>query len=303
MSLVLKLARKGEGRTSPNPMVGAVIVKNGKILATGFHRQAGLPHAEIEALKKLKFKAPGATLYCTLEPCAHHGRTPPCVDRVIASGITRVVASHPDPNPKVAGRSIQKLKQAGLQVKVGVLRKEAEYLNRFFITWITKKRPYIILKAAISRDGKIAPDPALRKKREPYWLTGPKARREVHQLRSKVDAILVGSGTVIADDPQLTVRGRGPVRQPLRIILGRRHHIPKNSQIFGPGGPLLITHPKNLRLFLKKLAQKEITSILVEGGAKIYRSFLKLGFCDELIFFQSPKTLGPKGISFPFQAF
>ena len=299
MSLALKLAQKGEGKTSPNPMVGAVIVRNGKILSTGYHRRAGLPHAEIEALKKIRFKAEGATLYCNLEPCAHTGRTPPCVDAVIRSGISRVVVAHEDPNPKVHGRSIGKMKKGGLQVKLGVLQKEAEYLNRFFITWITKKRPHIILKAAISRDGKIAPDPKLRKKRRPFWLTGPRARLQVHELRSGVDAILVGSGTVLADDPRLTVRMKKGVYQPLRIVLGNRRRIPRNSRIFGPGGRLVIARPRRLGAFLRELAKKGVSSILVEGGAKVFESFLKAGFCDEIILFVSPKILGEGGVKFP----
>ena len=300
MSLALKLAQKGEGKTSPNPMVGAVIVKNGKILATGFHHKAGFPHAEIEALKKIKFKAKGATLYCNLEPCCHFGRTPPCVDKIIQSGITRVVIAHEDPNPKVKGRSIKKLKKAGIKVDVGVLKKEALFLNRFFITWVTKKRPYIILKAAVSRDGKIAPDPKFRKKREPFWLTGPKARGQVHELRSRVDAILVGVNTVIADNPHLTVRGKGRVRQPFRIVLGRRSRIPKNSKIFGPGGKLFIARPRTLSPFLRGLAKKGVTSILVEGGAQIFKSFLNPCFYDEIILFPSRKILGAVGVNFPF---
>ncbi|MBI2339403.1 MAG: bifunctional diaminohydroxyphosphoribosylaminopyrimidine deaminase/5-amino-6-(5-phosphoribosylamino)uracil reductase RibD [Deltaproteobacteria bacterium] len=302
MSRCLQLAQKAAGHTSPNPLVGAVIVKNGKLLAGGYHHKAGLPHAEIEALKKISFRAEGATLYCNLEPCFHHGRTPPCVHPIIKSGIKRVVIAHRDPNPLVAGRSVRLLKKSGIQVTEGVLEKEARHLNRFFLTWVTKKRPYVILKAGVSLDGKIAGG----KK----WITSPPSRRRVHQLRSQVDAILVGAHTIRTDNPRLNVRGIKGAKQPLRIILGSRRQIPVNARIFAGiqpcppenldsrlrGNDRLMFFRGALPTLMRKLARRNVTSILVEGGAKVFASFIKNSLCDELILFIAPKILGPSAL-------
>src|SRR3989338_7678691 len=215
MRRCIKLALKGAGHVSPNTMVGAVIVKNDRILAEGYHRRVGGPHAEIEAPKKIGYTAHGAsplgaTLYCNLEPCFHHGRTPPCVSPIIKSRIKRVVIAHRDPNPLVAGKSVRLLKKSGIRVTEGVLEKEARQLNRFFLTWMTSRRPYVILKAGVSLDGKIAGGPK-------KWITSPISRRRVHQLRAQVDAVLVGKNTVLADNPRLNVRGIPGTKQPFRI--------------------------------------------------------------------------------------
>lgn len=294
MSLCIDLALKGLGQVSPNPLVGAVIVKNGKVLAKGYHHRLGGPHAEIDALQKIKFKAKGATLYCNLEPCFHQGKTPPCVHEVIKSGIKRVVVAHGDPNSLVAGKSLQFLKKAGVQVDVGVLAKEALMLNRAFVTWMSKGRPYVILKMAVSADGKIAP--VQQKRGKISWITGPKARQSVHELRSQVDGVLVGAGTILKDNPRLNVRGVKGSRQPVRIILGLKSRLKSSAQVFtskgGPiwrvGGPL----PK----MLQGLAARQISSILVEGGGKVYSSFVRENLWDELIIYVSPKKLGEKAI-------
>lgn len=323
MSRCLELAKKGAGFVSPNPMVGAVIVKSGKIISEGFHRRFGAPHAEIEALKKISFRARGATLYCNLEPCFHEGKTPPCVHPVIQSGIARVVISHPDPNPLVSGKSIRLLRKSGIKVDVGVLKNEALFLNRFFVTWVSKKRPHIILKAGVSLDGKIA----LPKKnggRKVSWITSPESRREVHRLRATVSAVLVGANTVKTDNPRLNVRGIKGACQPARIILDGRLRTPVDSRIFAArGGPVLIATcrplPQRAReyqkrgaevlgfpgtarrrtprsLLVRNLAKRGISSILVEGGKDVFGSFFKAGLCDEIILFVAPKIIGGEGL-------
>lgn len=319
MARALTLAQKGAGFTSPNPMVGAVIVKNGKILAEGYHHRAGADHAEIDALKKLKFKAKGATLYCNLEPCFHQGKTPPCVHPVIASGISRVVIANKDPNPKVKGRSIKLLKQKGISVTTGVLEKEGAYLNRIFFKWIQTQRPYVILKVAMSLDGKITPPG-----KTTGWITGPQSLKAVHRLRSQLDAILVGSNTIRRDDPQLNVRGLPKAHQPVRIILDSRLSTPSKAKIFhSPGGPVWIAaiNPKpsqlkriydapakvlsvdsdargyvSVKSVLTELSQRGVTSLLVEGGGRVFSSFLNAGLADELIFFVAPKVFGRKAL-------
>lgn len=203
MRLALKLAGKAAGQVSPNPMVGCVIVRKGKIISRGFHEKFGEAHAEINALKKINSKADGATMYVNLEPCHHFGKTPPCVDAVLASGVKRVVIAMQDPNPLTAGKSIKKLRASGIRVDVGVCEQEARFLNRFFIKYITKKMPYVIVKVAQSLDGKISNKPG-----KQFWLTGSRAKKHVQDLRSRVDAVLVGRGTVAIDDPQLSVRDK-----------------------------------------------------------------------------------------------
>lgn len=319
MRRCLELALKGSGHVSPNPLVGAVIVKNGKILAEGYHRRVGADHAEINALKKIHFQAKRATLYCNLEPCFHQGRTHPCVHRVIQSGISRVVIAHQDPNPLVCGRSIKLLRKHGIQVTVGVLEKEARFLNRFFITWIQKKRPYVILKAAITLDGKIARKETPKGKIE--WITGPIARKRVHQIRSQVDAILVGVNTIIQDNPQLNIRGIKGAKQPCRIVLDTHLRTPLHSKIFSSrGGPVIIVTVKksvkakhfsqkkkgeilflegnkiSLKSLLKKLALRGLTSLMVEGGSQIYTSFYREGLVDEIALFVAPKIYGNNAI-------
>jgi len=322
MSRCLDLASKGSGQVSPNPMVGSVIVKNNRILAEGYHHHLGGAHAEIEALQKIKFKAQGTTLYCNLEPCCHVGRTPPCVHRIIESGIKKVVVAHRDPNPLVAGKSIRLLRKAGIEVVEDVLKEEALFLNRIFITWITKKRPYVVLKMALSQDGKIGFSKKT-KKRKVFWITGKQARKEAHVLRSKLDAILVGVNTVLCDNPKLTVRGVKRNRQPARFVLDSHLRTPLCSQIFRKNrgavflgalksskkrgslyekkGASVWFFPGSTKIPLKDLlgcmATHEISSLLVEGGPIVWQSFLKNGLCDEMVLYVSPKILGPDAIS------
>ena len=226
MQRALTLAAKGKGRTSPNPAVGAVIVKNNKIIAGGYHKKAGTPHAEILALKKAGAKARGATLYVNLEPCCHTGKkTPPCTKAIIKAGIKKVVTAMIDPNSKVSGRGIRELQNAGIETRVGIMRTEAKRLNEAFIKFITKKEPFVILKVAQSLDGKIATA-----KGESKWITGEDARKYVHKLRNEVDAVLVGIGTVKKDNPSLTCRIKGG-RNPFRVIVDSALRIPLNAKV------------------------------------------------------------------------
>ena len=284
MQRALELARKGLGRTSPNPMVGAVVVKNGRILAEGYHKKAGTDHAEICALKNLsRAQTQGATLYVTLEPCCHTGRTPPCADALIAAGLRTVVIGTRDPNPLVSGKGIRTLRKAGIRIKTGVLEKECRELNRFFFHWIKHQRPFVILKAGLSLDGKIATA-----KGESKWITSESSRLHGHALRSQVDAILVGAGTIKKDRPQLTARlpGHRNIRQPKVVILSRKKlaDIPENT--------VRIDNGRNLPRLLNELGRQGMTSLLVEGGAKVASSFLKAGLVDQIVACIAPKILG-----------
>jgi len=288
MQRALELARKGLGHTSPNPMVGAVIVKDNKIIAEGYHQQAGKDHAEIVALKKCSSSSSKkATLYINLEPCCHHGKTPPCVDSIIASGISKVMIATKDPNPLVSGRGIAALKKAGISVKVGVLQQEAEELNKIFFKYIATGKPYIYLKAALTLDGKIATRTA-----ESKWISGEDARALVHQKRKEVDAILVGKHTLLHDDPHLTARVGRSTSFPKRIILGTEKDVPKNLHIFHQKGENIFRSGKDLTKILDDLGKQEITSILVEGGSSVFSQFIKQGLVDEYLFFIAPKLLG-----------
>src|SRR5262249_1719664 len=230
MRSALRLAEKAAGRTSPKPMVGAVLVRGGKVVATGYHRRAGGDHAEIDALKRAGRRARGATLYLNLEPCGHYGRTPPCVDALIAAKIKRVVAGMADPNPLVSGRGFRRLRQARIQVRSGVLEAECRRLNESFIKYITRGLPFVLLKSAAPRDGKTAPAPGSSR-----WVTGRGGRRRVHELRNVVDAVIVGVGTVIADDPQLTCRIPGG-RNPVRVVLDPRLRMPPTARMLSEPG-------------------------------------------------------------------
>jgi diaminohydroxyphosphoribosylaminopyrimidine deaminase/5-amino-6-(5-phosphoribosylamino)uracil reductase len=321
MQRALALAARGAGFVSPNPMVGCVIVKKNKIISEGYHKKFGGDHAEVAALKKLKERANGATLYVTLEPCHHVGKTPPCVDAVIASGVKRVVLAMKDPNPLTAGKSIRKMKRAGITVTVGVLVAEAKELNRAFCKWIQCKMPYVIVKIAQSLDGKIAPAKA-----QQAWITGDIARKEVHKMRAAADAVLVGRGTAVTDDPQLTARlVKTKSSQPKRVILDSKLRISPKAKIFNtPGGDILLfcslphEHAKvkafnklGLRIFcgpadkeggldliwvLSQLGVLGVVRLLVEGGSHIFTSFLKQNLADEWIFHVAPKFLGPKAV-------
>lgn len=319
MRLALRLAIKGAGRTSPNPMVGAVLVRGGGVIATGYHRRAGSDHAEIIALKRAKAKARGATLYLNLEPCSHHGRTPPCALSLIRSGIKRVVIGMVDPNPLVSGRGIRRLRRAGIQVRVGLLQAECQRLNEAFGKFITHRIPFVILKLAASLDGKIAASSG-----DSRWITGAAARNYVHRLRDRVDAVLIGVGTVLADDPRLTCRipgGRNPwriildghLRIPLKahllhqreaektiVVTGARSPAKKIREIQHCGAQVWSFPLRAGRLpfapLLRKLAKMGILSVMIEGGGTIAGRALQERVVDKLLFFYAAKIIGGDGV-------
>lgn len=292
--IALELAQRGKGLTSPNPCVGAVVVKDGKIVGRGYHRRAGGPHAEIYALRQAGRKAKGATLYVSLEPCCHYGRTPPCVNSILFSGIRRVVAAIKDPNPLNNGKGIAWLKREGIKTEVGILEDEARKLNEAFIKYITKKIPFVTVKVAQSLDGKIATRTG-----DSKWISGAKARRFVHCLRSKVDAVIVGARTVLKDDPLLTARIKGGnVKQPLRVILCGDSKIPASARILNSkGGQVIILKARkngrvDIKSLLKDLAKKGITHVLIEGGGEVIASAFEAKVVDKVYFFISPKIIG-----------
>ena len=301
-------------------MVGAVLVRGEKIIATGFHHFAGGDHAEIDALKRAGDKAKGATLYINLEPCSHQGRTPPCTRSLIRAGIKEVVAGMKDPNPLVAGRGFRQLRKAGIRVRVGLLEEECRSLNEAFVKFITRRLPFVTLKLAATLDGKIASATG-----DARWISDADSRRTVHRLRNQVDAVIVGAGTALADDPQLTCRIPSG-RNPWRIVLDGRLRIPATAQIFRQRDPektiVITSHrspSKKIRALegqgaqvwrlllrqrripwtgvLKKLASLGITSVLIEGGATVAASALKEKIVDKLLFFYAPKILGGDGRS------
>jgi diaminohydroxyphosphoribosylaminopyrimidine deaminase / 5-amino-6-(5-phosphoribosylamino)uracil reductase len=329
MRRALALAERGRGTTRPNPCVGAVIARGGRILADGFHRRAGEAHAELNALARLSpGAARGATLYVNLEPCCHTGRTGPCTDAIIAAGIARVVVGCRDPNPLVDGRGIGRLRRAGIQVDLGCLEDACRAANRAFALWVREGRPLVTLKAASTLDGFIAPQ-GPRARRGPVWITGPAARRVAHQLRAAHDAVLIGSGTLLADDPQLTVRlGRSRRRAggPLRVVLDRRLRTPPDARVLrgaptlptlivtargasaargralrAAGAEILELPPALGRLtvprVLRALARRDIRSVLVEGGAGVHGAFIASGLVDEVALFYAPRLLG-RGVPF-----
>lgn len=317
MRLALTLAKNSAGRTSPNPMVGAVIVRNGEIVGCGWHKRAGTPHAEIHALNQAGNLAAGATMYVTLEPCCHRGRTGPCADAIIQSGIKKVVVAMQDPNPLVAGCGLTRLKEAGLDVVENVLAEDAARLNEAFIKWISTKMPFVFLKTAMTLDGKIATVNG-----HSQWISGQQARRRVHEMRNLCDGILVGIGTVLADNPQLTTRLPLGGKNPTRIVVDSMARTPVTAKVIqdgqsptliavGPEAPSerineIIRKGKNveilrvpygpdgldLRNLLRQLGEREITNIMIEGGAKINFSALKANVVDKVYWFISPKIVG-----------
>jgi diaminohydroxyphosphoribosylaminopyrimidine deaminase/5-amino-6-(5-phosphoribosylamino)uracil reductase len=310
--MALRLAEKGRGRTSPNPMVGAVVVKGGRVIASGWHRRAGEPHAEAIALRKAGKAARGATLFVTLEPCSHtNKRTPPCSPLVIASGVKRVVIAMIDPNPRVSGGGIKAIRKAGIEVVTGVLEQEARKLNEAFIKHVTRRVPFVTLKIAQTLDGKIATASG-----ESKWITGEEARREGHVLRDRSDAILVGINTVVKDDPSLTARIPGG-RDPARIIVDSKLTIPlaakavtqsstartivattpdapktKIEKLQAAGVDVLVIKDSwgrvDLKDLMKKLGKRDILSVLIEGGAEVHASALKDGIVDKVVLFIAP---------------
>jgi len=321
MARALELARHGLGLASPNPMVGAVVVADGRVVGEGWHRGPGTEHAEVVALTAAGARAAGATLYVTLEPCSHHGRTPPCAPRVVDAGITRVVAATGDPNPSVDGRGFGLLRAAGVAVAVGVLEASAGQLIEGFATAVTRGTPFVTLKMASSLDGKVAAvDGSSR------WITGEEARRDVHRLRAEHDAVLVGAGTALADDPALTVRLDGYAgRLPLRVVLDTSGRVAATGALFDGSAPTLVATTArspawareawaaagarvlvvaddgaggaDLTVLLKHLAGGHddlppIRSILIEGGPTLAWSAVREGIVDRFVFYLAPKLVG-----------
>jgi diaminohydroxyphosphoribosylaminopyrimidine deaminase/5-amino-6-(5-phosphoribosylamino)uracil reductase len=278
LARAVELAERGRGRTAPNPVVGAVLVRGGAVVGEGWHERAGGPHAEIVALEAAGESARGATLYVSLEPCAHHGRTPPCADALVAAGIARVVAAVGDPNPKTNGAGFERLRAAGIEVEVprGELEWRARVQNEAFRVWAAEGRPLVVYKAAVTLDGRVT-IPGSR------WVTGEASRRRVHELRAAMDAVAVGMGTVRADDPQLTARGVGAERQPRRLAFGRGP-LPEGSELELVSGP-----PEDE---LGRLAEEDVQSLLLEGGPTLATSFLAAGLVDKLMLFVAPKLSG-----------
>jgi diaminohydroxyphosphoribosylaminopyrimidine deaminase / 5-amino-6-(5-phosphoribosylamino)uracil reductase len=291
MRVALTEAARGLGRCSPNPAVGAAIVRDGDLKATGYHRQAGQPHAEIEALRALAHSddARNATIYVTLEPCSTTGRTPPCTDAIIAAGFRRVVVGAVDPNPVHQGRGLQQLKQAGIEVTAGVLETECRDLNVGFNRWITSRMPWVIVKFAQSLDGRIT-----RRPDENQTITGPAAKHRVQELRATVDAILVGAETVRTDNPRLTVRGIPDARQPWRVIVTRTGDLPKNAHVFTDEHKdrTVVSQSQPWRGVFAELGRREITRCLVEGGSNVLGQLLDEGWIDEVWSFTAPILVG-----------
>ncbi len=293
MRLALREAVRGVGCTSPNPAVGAVIVKGGRVIAKGWHRCAGGPHAEIEALRSLKNpgRARGATLYVTLEPCCTHGRTPPCTAAIAQAGLARVVVGATDPNPRHAGRGFAVLKKAGINVTSGVLAERCAALNAAFNKWITTGLPLVIAKAGLSLDGRLTRPPG-----EGAWLTSEKSRADAMRLRARVDAILVGAATVRADNPRLTLRGlRGSSpRQPWRVVLTRGGRLPEDAHLFSDEyrERTLVFRGKSLRAVLCDLGKRGCTSVMIEGGGALLGSAFDARLVDRVHFYLAPLLCG-----------
>ncbi len=311
MRKALELAEKGKGNTSPNPMVGCVIVKNDEIIGEGYHQKAGGPHAEIVALNSAKEDVSNSTIYITLEPCTHFGKTPPCVQRVVDAHPVRVVIAMQDPNPLVAGKGIETLKASGISVEIGVLEEEARKLNEVFIKYITQKVPFVIAKWAMTIDGKIATISG-----DSKYISSYDALKFVHRLRSEVDAVLVGGRTVIKDNPLLTVRHiEGEYKNPVRIILDTQNGLPEDLNVFKDrttASTWVVTAYKRKYAFadvtielepdknghvpltelMKKLGELGITSVLVEGGGNVFSSAFQAGIVDKVLCFVCPKIFG-----------
>jgi diaminohydroxyphosphoribosylaminopyrimidine deaminase/5-amino-6-(5-phosphoribosylamino)uracil reductase len=323
MSQALELAARARGYTSPNPMVGCVIVRDEKVVGQGYHRQAGLPHAEIEALEQAGDLARGGTLYVNLEPCCHQGRTGPCTQAIIGAGISRVVAAMVDPNPQVAGRGLHTLRKAGIDVDCGVMEGEARRLNEAFVIYQLLGRPFTIAKWAMTLDGRTSTDTG-----DSRWISCDASRTYAHELRASVDAIAVGSGTVFLDNPRLNVRLQGYDRkQPARVIFDEQLRTPLGAKCLdSSGGPafLIVTEraseeriktmrkaghtvlvvpgnggPASMEIALQMLAQNGIQSLFVEGGRQLHTSMLRAGVIDKMVVFMCPTIIGGQGLTGP----
>jgi diaminohydroxyphosphoribosylaminopyrimidine deaminase/5-amino-6-(5-phosphoribosylamino)uracil reductase len=317
MKRALELAARGSGSTSPNPLVGAVIVKNGKIIGEGWHEKAGEPHAEINAIRNASEEVENSTIYVNLEPCSHFGRTPPCAAELVKRKFKRVVVAMEDPNPLVAGQGIKLLRDNGIQVDAGINRAEALMLNDIFIKYITKKKPFVLLKAAMTLDGKTATRTG-----DSKWISGELSREYVHHLRNRYSSILVGLNTVMKDNPELTARLEGSeTRNPVRIIMDSKGKIPPDARVLdidnnkrtiiaatedmeqekrryleNKGAEIIITDKKagkvNVGQLMEELGKKGIDSILIEGGGTVAAAFIEEGLVDKVAFFIAPIIIG-----------
>ncbi len=320
MARAIRLARRGLYTTDPNPRVGCLLVRDGRIVGEGWHRRAGEPHAERIALEAAGEKAKGATAYVTLEPCSHHGRTPPCADALVAAGVARVVAAMEDPNPQVSGRGLARLREAGIEAEVGLLQAEAERLNPGFLKRMRKGLPWVRCKLAMSLDGRTAMASG-----ESVWITGEEARRDVQRLRARSSAIVTGIGTVLADDPSLNVRlapeelpgveSADCLRQPVRVVLDSSLRMPERARMLDLPGETWIFHARgseekaarleargarlvrfeegiDLPLAMEALAAREINEVLVEAGPTLAGAALRAGVVDELVVYMAPHLMG-----------
>ncbi len=289
MRRALALAERGRGKVHPNPMVGAVLVRAGRVVGEGYHRKFGQAHAEIEAIRRAGERASGSTLYVNLEPCAHWGKTPPCAEAIVRAGLRRVVAAMQDPNPVVAGKGFRVLKRGRVSITRGILEKDARDLNRVFVTWAKNKRPFVTLKVASSLDGRTATITG-----ESKWITGVEARQAGHRLRAEVDGIVVGAGTVLKDNPSLSAHGLG--RNPIRVVFAGRRRLPKHLRIFNSKAQTWVLKDArgkvDIRNALKDLAQRGIAHLLVEGGQTLQQSFWEAGVVDEVVWFIAPLVIG-----------
>jgi len=326
MKECLELAKKGEGAVSPNPLVGSIVLdKDGNVVGKGCHEKYGQAHAEINALNQAGNKAEGGTIYVSLEPCSHHGKTPPCIDRIIKEKIKTLVVGMTDPNPLVSGEGIKKAKNAGIEVIENILATECEKTNEIFIKNITAKKPFIAVKTASTIDGKIATSTGSSK-----WITSEAAREEVQRLRNKYDAIITGSNTIIADNPSLTCRQQGG-KNPVRVIIDSQLRTPANSKVYNDDGtsiiiatsenidknklkiypeyiniikcPLNYDNKIDLEYLVEKLYAQEIFSILIESGGKLNGAFLKYNLIDKVYFFIAPKIIGDNTSISSFEGF
>lgn len=321
MREALSLAKSAEGRTTPDPLVGAVLVRGGRIISMGYHGEVATPHAEAWAIEKAGNEARGSTLYLNLEPCRHYGNNPPCTDSIIHSGIKEVVAAMKDPNPLVNGEGFKILRGHGIKVRVGLLEEEARKLNEVFIKYITTKKPFVVLKTAMTIDGKIATRTGASR-----WVASLASRRYAHHLRNVYDAILVGVGTVLIDNPKLTVRLVKRVKNPIRIVLDALARTPLNADVLSKGArTIIVVGPKapkkriealkgkgaeilrmpapkgliDMKALMKKLGSMQITSVLIEGGGEVAASALEAGVVDKAYFFISPKIFGGREAKTP----
>lgn len=316
MQRALSLARRGHGRVSPNPMVGAVVVSEGHVVGAGYHRYAQRSHAEVLALDEAGTAARGADLYVTLEPCCHWGRTPPCAEKIVRSGIRRVFVAVVDPNPEVSGGGIEYLRAQGVEVQVGLCEREATRLNEIFFHFVRTGRPYVLLKLALSLDGRLATATG-----DSKWITGTESRKLVHRLRFDSDAILIGRQTAVQDDPSLAVRGRSR-NSITKVILDSDLKLSPAAKLFESGDPVVIFHRQDVDIerikalsatatliqvgeragrldwneILERLAERSITSVMVEGGGEIAGTLLRGGLVDRLYLFYGPAIIGDQGV-------